>query len=214
MWIVRVALTAAVHVRRARAADPAARSAHDRAHADRHLPEHQHPGRHRRLELRRPLGARRWPTGSSRTSSATLTTTVNDIEHIESQSLRGIAVVKVFFQPGAKIDLAVAQVTAVSQSLLRQLPPGTQPPFIITYNASTRSGAAARAVGQRLSEQQLFDLGVNFLRTQLATVQGAAMPLAVRRQAAADPGRSRSRPRCRRKRCRRPTSSTRSARRT
>ena len=66
-----------------------------------------------------------------------LTTTVNDIEHVESQSLRGIAVVKVFFQPGANIDLAVAQVTASAQSQLRQLPPGTQPPFILTYNAST-----------------------------------------------------------------------------
>jgi multidrug efflux pump subunit AcrB len=66
-----------------------------------------------------------------------LTTTVNDIEHIESQSLRGISIVKIFFQPGAQIDLAVAQVTAISQSQLRQLPPGTQPPFILAYNAST-----------------------------------------------------------------------------
>src|SRR5476651_1081665 len=66
-----------------------------------------------------------------------LTTTVNDIEHVESQSLRGVGVVKVFFQPIAKIDLAVAQVTAVSQALLRQLPLGTTAPFIITYNAST-----------------------------------------------------------------------------
>src|ERR1700756_2168349 len=65
----------------------------------------------------------------------TLSTAVNDIEHVESQSLRGVAVVKVFFQPIAKIDLAVAQVTAVSQAQLRQLPTGTTPPFIITYNA-------------------------------------------------------------------------------
>ena len=67
----------------------------------------------------------------------TLTTTVNDIEHIESQSLSGIAVVKVFFQPDAKIEMAIAQITAISQTQLRQLPPGTTPPFIITYNAST-----------------------------------------------------------------------------
>ena len=105
-----------------------------------------------------------------------LTTTVNDIEHVESQSLRGIAVVKVFFQPGAKIDLAVAQVTASAQSNLRQLPPGTQPPFILTYNASTVPVLQLALSGQKLSEQQLFDIGVNFLRTQLASVQGAQIP--------------------------------------
>src|SRR4029077_7315630 len=105
-----------------------------------------------------------------------LTATVNDIEHVESQSLRGIAVVKVFFQPGAKIDLAVAQVTASAQSQLRQLPPGTQPPFILTYNASTVPVLQLALSGQKLSEQELFDIGVNFLRTQLASVQGAQIP--------------------------------------
>ncbi|HTK30096.1 MAG TPA: efflux RND transporter permease subunit [Vicinamibacterales bacterium] len=106
----------------------------------------------------------------------TLSTAVNDIEHIESQSLRGISVVKVFLQTGAKVDLAVAQVTAVSQALLRQAPPGTVPPFIIQYNASTVPIIQLALSGQGLSEQQLFDLGVNFLRPQLATVQGAALP--------------------------------------
>jgi multidrug efflux pump subunit AcrB len=105
-----------------------------------------------------------------------LTTTVNDIEHVESQSLRGIGVVKVFFQPGAKIDLAVAQVTASAQSQLRQLPAGTQPPFILTYNASTVPVLQLALSGRNLSEQQLFDLAVNFLRTQLAGVQGAQIP--------------------------------------
>jgi multidrug efflux pump subunit AcrB len=105
-----------------------------------------------------------------------LTTTVNDIEHIESQSLRGIAIVKVFFQPGAKIDLAVAQVTASAQSQLRQLPPGTQPPFILMYNASTVPVLQLALSGKKLSEQQLFDIAVNFLRTQLASVQGAQIP--------------------------------------
>src|SRR3954462_14472274 len=105
-----------------------------------------------------------------------LTTTVNDIEHVESQSLRGIPVVKVFFQPGAKIDLAVAQVTASAQSQLRQLPPGTQPPFILTYNASTVPVLQLALSGKKLSEQQLFDIAVNFLRTQLAGVQGAQIP--------------------------------------
>ena len=105
-----------------------------------------------------------------------LTTTVNDIEHVESQSLRGIAVVKVFFQPGANIDLAVAQVTASAQSQLRQLPPGTQPPFILTYNASTVPVLQLALSGKGLSEQQLFDIAVNFLRTQLASVNGAQIP--------------------------------------
>jgi multidrug efflux pump subunit AcrB len=101
---------------------------------------------------------------------------VNDIEHVESQSLRGIAVVKVFFQPGANIDLAVAQVTASAQSQLRQLPPGTQPPFILTYNASTVPVLQLALSGKGLSEQQLFDIAVNFLRTQLASVNGAQIP--------------------------------------
>ncbi len=105
-----------------------------------------------------------------------LTTTVNDIEHIESQSLRGIAVVKVFFQPGAKIELAVAQVTASGQSQLRQLPPGTQPPFILSYNASSVPVLQLGLSGDRLSEQQLNDIALNFLRTQLASVGGAQIP--------------------------------------
>ncbi|PYR42187.1 MAG: RND transporter [Acidobacteria bacterium] len=105
-----------------------------------------------------------------------LTTTVSDIEHIESTSLRGISVVKVFLQPGAKIDLAVAQATAVSQAMLRQAPAGTTPPFIITYNASSVPIIQLALSGRGLSEQQLFDLGVNFIRPQLATVSGAAIP--------------------------------------
>src|SRR5689334_14789524 len=105
-----------------------------------------------------------------------LTTAVNDIEHVESQSLRGISVVKVFLQPGAKIDLAVAQTTAVSQAMLRQAPVGTTPPFILTYNASSVPIIQLALSGRGLSEQQLFDLGVNFIRPQLATVSGAAIP--------------------------------------
>src|SRR4051812_41096105 len=105
-----------------------------------------------------------------------LTTAVNDIEHVESQSLRGISVVKVFLQPGAKIDLAVAQATAVSQAMLRQAPVGTTPPFILTYNASSVPIIQLALSGHGLSEQQLFDFGVNFIRPQLATVSGAAIP--------------------------------------
>jgi multidrug efflux pump subunit AcrB len=106
----------------------------------------------------------------------TLTTTVDDIEHSESQSLNGIAVVKVFFQPHANIEKAIAQITAISQTQLRQLPPGTTPPLIITYNASTVPILQLALSGQKLSEQQLFDYGVNFIRTRLVTVPGAAIP--------------------------------------
>jgi multidrug efflux pump subunit AcrB len=105
-----------------------------------------------------------------------LTTTVNDIEHIEANSLPGMGIVKVFFQPGADVRLANAQITAISQTLLRQLPPGTTPPLILNYNASTVPILQIALAGQGLNEQQLFDLGVNFIRPQLVTVPGAAMP--------------------------------------
>jgi CzcA family heavy metal efflux pump len=106
----------------------------------------------------------------------TLTITVNDIEHIESQSLRGISIVKVFFQPGTRIDLAVAQMGASSQATLRNMPPGAQAPFIFAYNASSVPVLQLGLSGEGLSEQELNDLGQNFIRTQLATVQGAALP--------------------------------------
>jgi CzcA family heavy metal efflux pump len=106
-----------------------------------------------------------------------LTTTVNDIERIESQTLRGLSIVKVFFQPGTKTESAIAQITAISQSSLRQAPPGTNPPFIITYNASTVPVLQLGLSGNGLSEQQLYDFGLNFIRVQLATVQGASIPL-------------------------------------
>jgi CzcA family heavy metal efflux pump len=105
-----------------------------------------------------------------------LTITVNDIEHIESQSLNGIGVIKVFFQPTANIQTALAQTTAMSQTILRGLPPGTVPPLIITYSASSTPIVQLGLSSRTLPEQQLFDLGQNFLRTQLATVQGAATP--------------------------------------
>jgi multidrug efflux pump subunit AcrB len=105
-----------------------------------------------------------------------LTLTVNDIEHIESESLNGIAVIKIFFQPGANIAMAMSQVTAMSQTQLRQFPPGTTPPFIMQYSASTVPILQLGLSGQGLSEQRLFDLGANFIRVQLADVEGAAIP--------------------------------------
>jgi multidrug efflux pump subunit AcrB len=106
-----------------------------------------------------------------------LTSDVDDIEHIESQSLNGVAVVKVFFHPGADINRAVAQASSNSESLLRLLPPGTLPPNIITYNASTVPVLELGLSSNTLPEQSLYDLGNSFIRTQLATVQGAAVPL-------------------------------------
>ncbi|MDR3476461.1 MAG: efflux RND transporter permease subunit [Gammaproteobacteria bacterium] len=106
----------------------------------------------------------------------TVTTTVNDIEHIESESLIGVSVTKIFFQPGVNIDIALSQVTAISQTILRSLPPGTLPPLILSYNASTVPVLQLVLSSRTLPEQELNDLGNNFIRTQLATVQGAALP--------------------------------------
>jgi multidrug efflux pump subunit AcrB len=105
-----------------------------------------------------------------------LTTVVDNIEHIESTTVNGTVVVKLFLQPGASIDRANAQVTAVSQTILRQLPPGTLPPLIINFNASTVPVLQLSLSGQGLSEQELNDLALNFLRAQLVTVPGAAIP--------------------------------------
>ena len=105
-----------------------------------------------------------------------LTVTVNDIEHQESQSLNGIAVIKVFFRPGVNISMAVTQVTAMCQTVLRGLPPGTTPPLVVTYSASTTPVVQLGLSSKTLPEQQVFDLAQNFLRTQLTTVQGAATP--------------------------------------
>jgi multidrug efflux pump subunit AcrB len=102
-----------------------------------------------------------------------LTITVNDIEHIESQSLNGTGVIKIFFQPTANIQTALAETSTTVQTALRQLPPGTVPPLIITYSASSTPIVQLGLSSKTLPEQELFDLGQNFLRTQLATVPGA-----------------------------------------
>jgi multidrug efflux pump subunit AcrB len=105
-----------------------------------------------------------------------LTTSVNDMDHIESQTVNGRAIVKVFFHPTVKIEMAVAQVTALAQSAVRQMPPGTTPPYIIVYNASSVPILQLGLSGKGLSEQQLFDFATQNIRTALATVQGAAIP--------------------------------------
>jgi multidrug efflux pump subunit AcrB len=106
----------------------------------------------------------------------TLTTTVDNIGHIESTTINGVAIIKVFLQPTASLQTANAQITAISQTLLRGLPPGTQPPLIINFSASSVPVLQLGLSGAGLTEQQLFDLGVNFLRTQLVTVPGAVIP--------------------------------------
>ncbi len=106
-----------------------------------------------------------------------MTTTVNDIEHIESQSYSGVAVIKVFFHEGAKAEAGVAQISSICETLLRILPPGTTPPLILQYSASNVPVLQLGLTGEGLSEQQLYDLGLNFIRTQLSTVQGAQVPL-------------------------------------
>src|SRR5580658_18848 len=105
-----------------------------------------------------------------------LTTTVNGIEHIESQALYGVSVTKVFFHAGTKIEMANAQVTAISQTLLKQYPAGATPPLIVNYSASNVPILQGSVHSDTMTEQQLSDISNNFLRTGLATVQGAQMP--------------------------------------
>src|SRR5580698_1742216 len=105
-----------------------------------------------------------------------LSTSVNDIEHIESQSLTGVGIVKIFFSPNVDIRTATAQVTSLSQTVLKQMPPGITPPLILNYNASTVPILQLGLSSPALAEKDIFDLGQNFIRPALAAVQGAAIP--------------------------------------
>ena len=122
----------------------------------------------------------------------TLSAQVGDIEHIESQSLNGYGVVKIFFQKEVDIAAAMAQVTAASQTVLKLLPPGITPPYVLSYNASSVPILQLALSSKSLPQMKLFDLGQNFIRPQLATVQGAAVPSPLWRQDSAGAGRSRS----------------------
>ena len=143
-----------------------------------------------------------------------LTTTVNDIEHIESQSYNGVSVTRVYFQPNAKVELALAQMTAISQTILRPFPPGITPPSIIKYDASSVPILQLGLESKSLSEQELFDMGQNFIRTQLATIQGASVPLPYGGRKPRHHGRSQPRPDVSPRGSPPPTSPTRSATRT
>src|SRR5262249_51054931 len=105
-----------------------------------------------------------------------LTATVNDIEHIESNAYNGVGVIKVFLREGASVDAGVAQITAVAQTILRQMPPGQTPPLVIRYNASTVPILQYSITSRKLSEQELYDFSQNQVRVGLATVRGAAVP--------------------------------------
>src|SRR5947207_13638126 len=109
-------------------------------------------------------------------SERAFTTTVSGIEHLESVSLRGVAVTRLYFQPNVPIEAAIAQVNAQAQQIVRQLPPGIFPPLIIQYNAASVPVVLASLSSDVLAEQQLNDLGNNFIRTQLITIPGAAIP--------------------------------------
>src|SRR5258706_15909693 len=106
-----------------------------------------------------------------------ITTTVSNSEHLESVSLRGTSVIKLYFQPNADVNAAIAQVTAICQTLLKPLPPGITPPLILQYNAADVPVLMISLGSDQLSEQEISDLGNNFIRTQLVAVQGAAVPL-------------------------------------
>ncbi len=106
----------------------------------------------------------------------TLSSTVNDIEHIESQSLPAYGIVKIFFQPGVDIRTATAQVASISQTVLKQLPPGITPPLILNYNAATVPILQLALSSKDIPEEKLFDLGQNFIRPRLSTVPGSAVP--------------------------------------
>jgi CzcA family heavy metal efflux pump len=105
-----------------------------------------------------------------------MTTAVDNIEHIESQTVAGRSVIKTFFQPGTDVRIALSQITSISQTIIRQLPPGTSPPIIITYSASDVPVLELGMKGQGLSEQELFDYGANLVRNQMSTVPGVAIP--------------------------------------
>ena len=109
-------------------------------------------------------------------SERSMTTSVNDIEHIESQSMFGVGVIRIYFYPGAKIEAAVAQVTATSQAILKIMPPGINPPYIVQYSATSVPIVQIAVSSDTLTEQQIYDYASNFIIQRLGVVQGARVP--------------------------------------
>ena len=122
------------------------------------------------------LSAQQMGNRITQTHERSLTTTVNDIAHIESQSLGGIAIIKIYFQPNVNIQMAIAQVVSVSQAVLRQMPPGITPPLVIKYTASSIPVIQLGMSSTVLAEKELFDAALNILRPQIITIPGIAMP--------------------------------------
>ena len=145
------------------------------ADAHGHFSKHQHSGRQRSVDLQR-LAAQRYVGPRDLLLRAHADRAGRDIEHIESQSLSGYGVVKIFFQKNVNISAALAQVTAASQTVLKLLPPGITPPYVLSYNAATVPILQLALSSKQLPQMKLFDLGQNFIRPQLATVAGAAVP--------------------------------------
>src|SRR5437899_9279308 len=110
-------------------------------------------------------------------SERAMTTTVSDIEHIESTAYNGVGLIRVYLQPGASVDLAISQIVAISQTILRTMPPGIFPPNVVQYDASSVPILQLGLSSNTLTEQQLFDYGQNFIRTRLSTVNGISVPL-------------------------------------
>ena len=169
-------VTSSLYIRGACSAPVDLGAARHFPYANRHTSEYQHSRRKHHLELHRVQ-----LTGYERSHRVDHRANANHDRRatsstFESQSLNGIAVVKVFFQPSANIERAIAQVTAISQTQLRQLPQGTTPPLVISYSASSVPILQLALSGQGLSEQQLNDFGLNFIRTRLITVPGASVP--------------------------------------
>ena len=186
----------------------------DRHHADRHISGHRYPRRQRDLDLHRPLARRDGKAHGDHHRA-------RHDHHGQRHRAHGVAVATTAWRssrcsssPPPSVELALAQVTAIVQTILRVLPPGTTPPFIVQYNASSVPMLQLGLSGEGLSEQQLYDYGTNFIRTQLGHRAGSVHPAALRRQAAADHGRHRSRPAVRQGPLRHRTCPTRSTRRT
>ena len=163
----------------------------DHPHDRGHLPDHRHPRGAGGLELQRPVRRRTWNGAWCWWPSAAYSQTVNGVEHIESTSVSGIGLIKVFFHPGIDIGAAIAQINGVDDTALRVMPPGMQPPNIIQFNASNVGVVQLTSSSKTMSEQEIVDYTQNFIRLRLFTIPGIIAERLVRRQAAADHRRHR-----------------------
>ncbi len=144
--------------------------------AEGHLPQHQHPCRHRHLAVHRADAARRWSSGSPPTANIRSARTSATSATSRARPCRASSVQKIYFQPNVNIDLAISQIVSATNSIRALMPPGIQPPIIVQYNASSRAGAAAEPQLRPLNEQQLYDYGIYQMRQALAPIPGITLP--------------------------------------